>query len=340
MALKKHIENLRIIIEAVCSNTYSHAQIKDLVALCHAIAIVHLRKKLSSGRLNLSVIHLDLHDIAYDVIAELFRTDEHNSLVQLTSYFESINYNSVSDVQLLDHLRRIVFSKVNQGIYRIYFEYDSSLGKIIRNIKLSVQALGNFEEVDRFGEVFLVPAFHDANFHLPFIPPEDFEKTLRSQLKGMERIPEVMSKLPAVFRQYPMHAQAVPLVALAIVIRKIYSQDFPAVDSTLQHTSGNEDIHTMIHLASEAIREKYKAKYVGKRKISADDYEKLFAVIRKNLSAVAIQQDGADFSLYEHLQNEIPNLTKRKYQSRHRAILEYLLQLTKKELGNTLKKGM
>ncbi|MFA6455741.1 MAG: hypothetical protein WCW40_02875, partial [Bacteroidota bacterium] len=160
-ASRKYSGDLRGTITAILSGTVTREQVNDIISLSHAFALILLRKKLTAGKLNLSLIHLDLHDLAYDCIADLFRMDDDHTLIQLSSYFGSLPLHQLSDVQMVDHLRRIVFSKVNQGIFRIYFEHDPSLGKILRNIRITVQTLHTFIETDRFGESLLVPSFID-----------------------------------------------------------------------------------------------------------------------------------------------------------------------------------
>lgn len=338
-SLREHIARFRKNLTSILNGSHSHIQLNEVISLSHAFAVILLKKKLSSGKLNLTLVHLDLHDLAYDCIAELFRTDEPIALIQIKSYFSSIQIDQLSDVQLTDHLRRLVFSKVNQGIFRIYFEYDPSLGKILRNIKLSIQALNNFIEVDRFGDTFLVPALVEPHFQLPILPKEILQELLHDELNGSERIPEVLSKLSIILQGQTVYAKAISLVGFAVALRTLFLEEIELSAERTVSPSNDSDVLELIRSTTDKIQNKFAAKYIGKQKVSNEEYEIMFTVIRKNLIAIAVENDGKDFSLYEHFGIYKSGLTKEEYTKEYKAILEYLFHLTKTELGKQLKKN-
>jgi hypothetical protein len=246
----------------------------------------------------------------------------------------------LSDVQLLDYLRRLVFSKVNHGIFRMYSEYDSSLGKILRNTKLAIQSLNNFTEVDRFGESFLVPCLVEPQFHLPIMPQESLSELLYETLNGNERIPEVLTLLSRSLQEQNLYARAVSLIGFAITLRTIFSEEIKEHEEISFQPINTTDVIELIRQSSEKVQQKMTERYVAKNKLTCEEYEKMFKVIQKNLAAIAVDQDGRDFSLYDHFRQEILELTKEQYKERYRTILEYLLMLTKKELGKELKRQL
>ncbi|MFA6540813.1 MAG: hypothetical protein WCT99_04360 [Bacteroidota bacterium] len=331
---------LRKNLQSILKEEFTQRQLNETISLCHSFALVLLRKKLSSGKLNLHLLHLDLHDIAYDCIAELFRMDGDYPLIQLRSYFSGIDIDRSSDQELIDALRRIAFSKVNQGIFRLYQEYDPSLSKILRNLKLAIQSLNSFTEYDRFGEMYIVPASMHEQFEKPVMNSDDLERFLGKVLHGNERIPEILAAVSLHLQQQEQFAKAVSLIGLGIAVRKIFAgQSLDAVSSN-DEQSKETDALFLIGQSCTNIQGRMYSKYVGKRKLKVQEYNAMFEVIKKNLSAIIINQDGQDFSLYDHLREEIHPLTKAEYKDTYRPILEYLFGLTKKELGKLLKREL
>lgn len=70
------MQNIRQTFQSIISEKPCIRETKAFAHYCQSIALVYLRKKARDGRLDLSVIGLDLTDLAVDCIADLFRRDE------------------------------------------------------------------------------------------------------------------------------------------------------------------------------------------------------------------------------------------------------------------------
>ena len=130
--------------ELLCSILRNEAPSRaftHFINLCTSIALTHLERKAATGQINRGMIQLSLKDLALDCVADLFRLDEQGIPVQMRMYFECVNLEEASEEETLILLRRLIFSKVKQGLFRTYNEMDPSLGKIIRNIKLGVNLI-------------------------------------------------------------------------------------------------------------------------------------------------------------------------------------------------------
>ncbi len=199
-ALKK-AEKTREHLSAILSGTYTDINLKHIVGLCHAFAVASINSKIAGGTLRREFIGMNSRDIAFDCIADLFQRGENSTMVQLQTHFKRINFDTASNQELLTHFRRLVFSKVNNGLFRIYNEVDPSLGKIIRNIKLVVGALRNFEEVERLGESCVCPSLVSKLAERPQMDLEILEKGLRRYADGTEHILDLMAKLSLYFSE-------------------------------------------------------------------------------------------------------------------------------------------
>jgi hypothetical protein len=341
MPVPSHLlKNLRSNLSSVLANVYSQRQLDELVLLCHSLAVSSIRGKLASGKINTSLLGLNDSDLAYDCIADLFQRDEKGIVLHLKTYFESFSIESASDELLLAHIRRLIFARVNQGLFRLYNEADPALGKILRNIKLAIHSLGNFIEIERFGESYISPSLCDPLHELPEIEGEGLQRLIRQVHNGNERIPEMLAKLSLSLRRQQEYSRAVRLMDIAYAIRSIFgemqtqNQQEPVAKQALLMG----DAMTAINESCREVEEKNFRKYVGKKKVSPQNFENYFLVIEGKLKEIFVGHDGEDSSLYDQLRQLLPMLTKEEYKRKHKNILEYLSRITYKRAIEKLKR--
>jgi hypothetical protein len=276
---------------------------------------------------------LNPSDLAYDCIAELFQRDDKGELIRMSAYFKSINVEACTEEELILFLRRLVFSSVNQGLARIYGNFDPHLGKILRNLKLSVHTLGTFTEIDRFGELCIVPQLCDPLRHLPIVDLDELQSELSSRLRGLERIPEILAVVSRYLRDQSEHSRMVPLVRLALAIRWFYGtrQIHSNVSQGEEHLLAHEDMLTVIMDSCAEIRKWTVGGYITKGRISVELVDVYVEAIQRYLMG---KVDGGSLrmSLFESLHTFIPSLTKNIYNTEHRSRLEYLTRKTEKSL--------
>ena len=333
-------KNLRSDLSSVLSNVHSQRQLDQLVQRCHSLALSSIRGKMSSGKINTSLIGLNDSDLAYDCIADLFQRDEDGALLHLKTYFESFSVETASEELLLAHLRRLIFARVNQSLFRLYNEADPALGKILRNIKLAMHAFGNFVEIERFGDTFIAPSLCDPLTQLPEIEEEEFQRLIQRVGSGNVRIPEILAKLSLSLRRQKEYSRAIRLMTLAYAIRSFFGEietkkhEEPAIHQTLL-------IGDAISVIKESCREvsaKNFAKYVERKKVTPEHYEQYFLVIEGKLSEILIGHDGEEYSFFVQLRKLFPALTKEEYRRKHKNILEYLSRMAYERAIEKLKR--
>ncbi len=333
--------DLRLLLQSAISSSPDETDVRRLVLTCRNIALVFLRKKSGRGRLFLDFSLLNLEDLAWDSVADLFNRDESGALIQIKAYFDGIDLAQSSEEVLLSHLRRLVFSRVNQSIFRIYSEADPGLSKIIRNIKLAIQSLRNFVPLERFGEQCLVPALCDPHFHLPRMERQDLAVYFGPLLSPADTDPEMLSKVSKALREQADFSRVVHVVALAQLFRTVYEtpQISQKASNDVEQKLEVEDMENLIANVGESIREEYRGRYVGEKGIAAQYYDSYFSVISQALYRRLIEDDGEEFSLYQAMSEMVPTLTKDDYLRTHRAKLEYLFGLAFKRVTTELRKG-
>ena len=324
--------DLRTWIEAAVGNSLTLQQLNGLVELCHSMAAVGLRRRIAPVLLDSGVHGTNYRDLAYDCIAELFQRGEDGSLLQIRAYFQGIERAAASDQELLTHLRRIVFTKVNHGVVRFYGEADPDLGKILRNIKLSIQALRNFSVVGRFGDTFLLPAFSPSLEHLPPFSREELERALRKDARPDEHVPALLAHLSRILRAQRECSRLVSLTTVALAIKSIYLT--PATVEPAHEAAGDPftvpEIMTLVQTACREVLGRMAAEYVDSGKVERDMFRKYIEVVEKNVALRFTGEESDGHSLFSGLQSLVPSLSEAEYRATHRARLEYLSRLAYK----------
>ncbi len=329
---------LKQLISSVITEKPPSRSINEFVFLCRKIALVLIRRKLNSGRLHSGFFKSSPDDLAIDCIADLFQQDDSGTLIQIKTYFESLSLENISEKDLLTHLRRLVFARVNQSIFRMYNEADPALGKILRNIKLSLEALTNFTEIERFGEQCVAPCACATLEHLPEADRNDLERELRQNANGSEHIPALMAKLSVYLRGQTLHSRVVPLMMLAMIFRSLYSEVPEMNVATINDQFTVSDASGILRGICMQVMNETEPKYVGKGKIGAFIFKKYFEVIEENLNATIIQQNGERMSFYASLKSLIPDLTEKEYRKNHKSRIEYLARIAHKRAVKELRK--
>jgi len=319
------------------------AAVKEFVYHCHQIACVYLRRKAFGGRLNPDQFGISLDDLALDCIADLFQRDRNGSFTRLVGYYSFVNISDISEEVLQGQTRRLVFSEVNQRLFRLYRESDPSLGKIIRNIKSAAKYFESFILDRRGDELWLcAPGEVPVNENRPTLSPEIAEICLGARLPANASLKKFLEALAEILHEEDDYQPAFPLVGLALIIRSAFSrlQDDTARLSGDEHPFTGTDIQQMILSSIDSVMKRMHPSYVGRKKLDASAYEYHFLAIRDVLVAQFVHDDGFDLSFFEHLHNHIKDLTPTDYQSHHRVYLEYLSKLTRRELLDALKKEL
>jgi hypothetical protein len=87
---------LRENVLSILSGTVSNGQLNTLIRTCHSLAFAFLARKKAAGLLQ-DFHGLNVSDLAYDSIAELFERDGSGRLVLLDAYFSALPVTEASD---------------------------------------------------------------------------------------------------------------------------------------------------------------------------------------------------------------------------------------------------
>lgn len=325
-------------LAALLKGDASPLQVKVIIHACHANAEGALLRR---GHLNhlLRLHGLSLTDLAFDCVCDLFARDDGGRYKALESYFSAYDVAGFSDEEAYFHLQRLSFTKVRNGLFRLYSEMDPQLARILHNIKVAARTLGLFVEADRLGESCLAPALCDTAEHLPSADVSDLTAWLSSEASGTEFIPELLGKLCLSLRRQTNFSRIVPLVSIGLAIRLFYKEkEIPRLgEPATVIDEGMIDMSEAVARACSAVKTRTFDKYVGRGKVSAEMFDLYFRVITQMLELRFVSHDGSGFQLSETFLTLTPGMTVREYRKNHRNKLEYLARLVQKQVTRVLK---
>ena len=197
---------IKNIISSTLSDQPSRAAVNELVDECYRLALAYLQKKARSGYLLPHLFGLTLEDLALDCFADLFQRDENGSFKLLRQYFRTVEWEEMNDNDVYIVLRRLIFSKVNEGLFRRYREADPTLAKIIRNIKDAVKADEELTLTRHNGSSWLIVSKNESDLNnQPIAPVEVLEAHLIAHLCRSASSHELVSSFVGFIKEHPYY---------------------------------------------------------------------------------------------------------------------------------------
>ncbi|MBO6576036.1 MAG: hypothetical protein JJ896_09690 [Rhodothermales bacterium] len=280
-------------------------------------ALVRMRRR--SGRWAFLDTALDDRDVALDALAEAFQTDAAGCMVRIASYLEAIDWKRLDDEQLVTALRRFVFRKVEDGVYRMFQERDPQLSRMIRSLRGAVERRSDVQLVrfERRQWVCLTGSLPSHNGSP--IPVELLERRL--VVREGHRGTELLEATVRVLSNQSMHLPAVPVVSLALAIRASLARlqrPEPPATTPAEEAQWQEAVVRATTAVSRGLRESYAGKL-------PQEWLERYA-----RAAQLVLLQGYRHS--EAVGHQIPGASA-NYRDQHRKVFEYILRKTRSKLA-------
>jgi hypothetical protein len=315
---------------------------RQILNAAFAFAKVLLGKQINPYLAKNASFGLSIEDLAWDCIAELFIRDETAKYLALTAYLESLPLNAMDDADANIAIRRFVASGVQQRMMQVYHEIDPALGKIIRNIKLSIDSLSTLERVARFGETYLVPPSIPQNTHLPDLDVSELMTMICVPLNGTQQnIPGLLSTLAKSLCLQDSWSRVVRLTDVALAIREVFASGRnleESVDCECESLMQEEIIH-VIDDSVRYVRSGLLSKYVTKGALTENEAAAFELALREILQTRFLEDKRDDSGYFDNISAVIPSLTMQDYRKHYRQYLEYAVKLGREFVGNRLRKN-
>ncbi len=329
---------IKKIISDCLNDTLKREDLERLINLCHRMALAYLRMKASSNRLYM-IRGEKLEDLAWDFIADLFEKNRKGELVKLKEYFSEMDLHGFSESELKIELRKLVFTKVDDNIFRAVGEKDPSLRKIIRNLKLAIRNSDSKHRVCYKDSLIIVE--QDERRQLPAMPSEFMQMKLCSRLDEKMQIPEIVIEVIDVLQHQDQYRKRFSLVALATIIRETFvhfhettseEKNKPQADLHLL----NGEFEKFLTESIKTVKEDTGKKYVIKGKINGRQLD-IYMNAAKDIVRDQFTDGRKEYSQFEYLKDHLPELEYETFRENDRQILEYLVKLVREDLVNIFK---
>lgn len=332
---------LRDLLRGARRGEYTEHQLRELHRLVYTIARQLVKRKIHSGKLRLDFIRLSENDITHDSIAELFTRNDVGELTEIRKYFEHqhLNIETEPEEHLLMHFRRLIFTVVNDNIFRLYQEADPALGKILRNLKIALNKSDNFKFVVKFDEPFLIVSHGDPLAHLRTMDDDTLSREIMTLMRSDPDFPQILLRLYTFLVVQDRYQRCVRLMSLAQAIKAAYAHfNVTETDAvTAEDRSMESDVITLIKETCREITATTKPRYVENGKVDAERFDTYMRAIQDVLKNEFILGTDGTISYYESLNKNNPTITKEEYFEKHRVIFEYLAKISKKRLQKKLR---
>ncbi len=327
-------------LRAILKSQFRQGDVDDLVHACKSLALPLLRSRLVNDHVLDYKLGLNLDDIAIDCVADLFVSADSGYFPHLEAYFASQPAETLDDDELLSYLRRLVFSLVNQGLFRLYNSADPTLGKILRNIKIALHHFDSLVQADVFDDQYLMLPDVEPRLELRVLEPEELEAGLRSYLAGTENVPYMLGKLALLLREQSDIAKMVPILLAARTFKSLYTRNTGDEEAggIPQHNIETEEIMAVVRKTVQLVRDSKGIAYSRKKKVEPELLDAYFRAIERKL-ILSFSDDGAEKGLKELLSEQLEGMSESEYVRLHRNRIQYLARVTGSRVAQMLKRG-
>ncbi|MEW6654127.1 MAG: hypothetical protein AB1394_11770 [Bacteroidota bacterium] len=327
-------------MRSVVNGRASYFEVNSLIKYTHQFASVRLTQILRTKKIISEILPHSITTVALDCIAEIFHRDSDGNFIELQHYFSGEKDLTKTEAQeAFINFRRIVFSKINDGIFRIYKEYDPITSKVIRNIKLIFKRSDKIYSICRFGEVYYTLTPDNLNEAETEMPPEELETELVLNYPFIHGLENQVTKLLEILSISTKYRRFYSLVDLALIIKNIYIHQNKIIVNNLDIDKDliDADIKQIVQASFIEIGAELESKYLRNHKIEKLLFEQYTHALKELLTDTFIKNDGANFSHFDYLCKVKDDLSYEEYRTKHRASFEYFVKISKTRIINNLK---
>lgn len=339
-------KKLRYLIKSFIFGFPSINEINELVNISHKIALAYLRTKFLSNKYVENRFGINIDDLAFDVIADIFARDNNGKFVEIDKYFKQFgNLPVLSDDELFAGLRRLVFSATNVRFFKIYGELDTALSKIIRNLKITLKNHSSVKVIVHNEENFLAPRnTENLLLDLPFIPEEILSPEFYDRVSSKSSLRDMLTAIGDVLEEQKNYKKIASMIEVAILIKEAYATDslnkMGNEEISAEQTIFNEQIKSIAQEVVSSLKTQYSSRYVEKEKLLKTEIAAIFNATEEIIINHFCSGDGDLASYFSIVQKHSNDLTKDIYLSKYRVILEYLAKMAKNQMSDILKEEL
>jgi hypothetical protein len=310
------------ILQAVSNHTVERRGLNQLIELTQSFTATYMKYRYKNLGRALLAEDITINEMAMDAIAPLFERDESGILIRIKNAFENWDPKIETEAQAVFFINRLAAKSAEKYVSEILRESDPFFSKILRSVDYLINKNG-YRKKQILGTTYIV---HSNEVDAGRLPSAQFIYDLPAHLLNNKG--DILKEIFGYLTADTDKAEAIPLNALVIKIKKTVGADFNSNDIT-EINSGLE-IDSIVNKALQATFDKLQKSYLDKKKI--DNIES--AAFKEALKKIAddLIDGGINTGLHKYIIEAIPDLGFQDYRKKYQNMLEYLYKLLKKEI--------
>jgi hypothetical protein len=184
------INDVHLLLKSILSGKSTLSEINALIRIAFQFSFARLKQLANNGQININSFQISLEAASIDCIADMFKRNQNGEFVEIMDFFsEERSIELLTMEAAYQHFRSLVFTKLQDGIARLYWDSDPIYSKIIRNLKIHLRHSGTINKFEMFGEIYIYSCNeNEMNDNFPEFPLDEFESVLISQIREKDNI--------------------------------------------------------------------------------------------------------------------------------------------------------
>lgn len=323
--------SLHGVISRLCAGPRSRRDIELLVTACHRMAIAYIRVKSARREPFCSRFGLTPEDLAFDAIADLFSRDEDGTFPVLETFVARLTPCDTPELHVENSLRRFVCAFVDRRLFDLYRQFDPSLGKIIRNLKLAAAHHPDVTLSEYLGEkVLACRETRDLALDRPVISVEMLLAELPDRIEGTRTLRKMLSAISGVLLAEETYRPYVSVSVAAMAVRSLLSAG-PTEESTatVENDITEEDIRQIVDRSLHSLRGEQGSKYIKKRALTHQELDAHLCAVRDILLREFSEDGENHITYFDYLHRHLRGISEVDFNVKHRTVLDYLVKVAK-----------
>ena len=282
---------------------------------------------------------LEIRDVAYDMVGELFAGADTHCCKQLRAAIQGTDDDSPE--ALISAFEAILFKNVQQHLARIFGEIDPISQHLLRSLRGHIYHSSDIVTLDRFdGRWYALHGERSPDLAKPAMPIEMLRQSLHLHpMKAVAPIVQYFRSLLYVLRDQDEYRKAIHEGEILTLVRDLLKMQYLAGAETYSNPDDNHDTMALGHVLFEALSTTLpwiEETYLKKNRLSRKEMNCFISAIRVYFNDLMTETET--LGPYFYLRKDMPGLTHERFRESYRRKFENILHRVLDEASKRLGK--
>ncbi len=342
-SMKIDYDDLKTTLASLSEGKATHRDVLSIVQVSRAIVTAYLNVKMSSLSYLYQSQGLSETDLAYDCIADLFRSNDGQHYPKVEAFTASLHapFIEMPPVEVFIAFRGFLTRVAKGHIADLFYLSDPVGGKIHRNIRECVHSHAGLTLFETPEGLYLSVDPEMRSGTAAEFPREEMERALFSRMDHERGTGLLLHQVREILAGDERYSGRIRLFDLVQIFKRIFGAD--DLDRLAEPKSdfyglSEADIGVLRDRTLKTTKEKIFLTYLGTGKLTRREAMALYQTVADIIDEWIEGSDGT-VSLFSRLTLHLET-DSGKYGERYRAKLEYLVKTARRELAALLSKEL